>query len=74
MDTLRPPHPTTEITRLVEFFAAFGVPTDHMIASPGIELDSEVLRLAPEFVFRVEDLTDEQLAAIESALKVRLAR
>jgi hypothetical protein len=65
---------TEETTRLLEFFAAFGIPTEHMIASPGIELDGDVLRLAPEFVWRVEDLTAEQIEAIEKTLRVRLVR
>lgn len=61
-----------EITRLVEFFEAFGIPTERMRASPGIQLDEEWLRLSPEFVFRVEDLSAEQLDAIEQTLRVRL--
>lgn len=63
-----------ETTRLLEFFAAFGIPTEDMRASPGIQLDGEVLRLAPEFVFPVKDLTVEQLAAIESTLHLRIVR
>lgn len=62
-----------EITRLVEFFEAFGIPTEHMRASPGIQLDGNGwLRLAPEFVFREKDLTAEQLDAVEKTLRVRL--
>lgn len=69
------PYPITEeTTRLLEFFAAFGIPTENMIASPGIQLDGEALRLAPEFVWRVEDLTAEQVDAIEKTLGVRLVR
>lgn len=68
------PYPSTEeTTRLLAFFATFGIPTDNMIASPGIQLDGEALRLAPEFVWRVEDLTAEQLDAVERTLRVRLA-
>ncbi|MEU5157323.1 hypothetical protein [Glycomyces sp. NPDC021274] len=61
-----------EITRLVEFFTAFGIPTEHMRASPGVLLDDEWLRLAPEFVFRTKDLTAEQRDVIEKTLRVRL--
>jgi hypothetical protein len=62
-----------EITRLVEFFTAFGIPTEHMRASPGIQLDGDGwLRLAPEFVFRTKDLTAEQREVIEKTLRVRL--
>jgi hypothetical protein len=40
------PYPSTEeTTRLLEFFAAFGIPTENMTASPGIQLDGVVLRL-----------------------------
>jgi len=61
-----------EITRLIEFFTAFGIPTEHMRASPGIQLDEEYLRLSPEFVFRTKDLTAEQRNVIEKTMRVRL--
>ena len=62
-----------EITSLVEFFTAFGIPTERMRASPGIHLDGDGwLRLSPEFVFRTKDLTAEQREVIEKTLRVRL--
>lgn len=74
MGTMNPLYSDEELTRLTEFFAAFGIPTGHMIASPIIHLDEDGLRLAPEFVWRTEELTDEQLDAIEKTMRVRLKR
>lgn len=73
MRRTRPPHSEQELTQITTFFAAFGIPTEHMRASPVIALDN-VLRFEPEFIWRVEDLTDEQLDAIEKTLRVELER
>jgi hypothetical protein len=63
-----------ETTRLLEFFAAFGIPTEHMRASPGIHFDGDGwLRLAPEFVFRTKDLTADQREVVEKTLRMRFA-
>lgn len=74
MGAKNPVHSDEETTRLIEFFAAFVIPTENMRASPGVLLEDGWLRLSPEFVWKVEDLTDEQLDAIEKTLRVRLKR
>jgi hypothetical protein len=74
MGTTKPLQSGEETTRLLKFFAAFGIPTEHMRASPGIVLEDGALRLEPEFIWRIEDLTDEQIAAIENTVRVRVER
>lgn len=74
MGTKIPLYSEEELTRLIEFFTAFGIPTEHMVASPIIQVDADGIRIAPEFVWRTADLTDEQLDVIEKTMRVRLKR
>lgn len=68
------PNGEEELARTTAFLGAFNIPTDNMIARPEIQLSEQGLRISPEFYWSVDDLTGEQLDAIETTMGVRLQR
>ena len=68
------PLPDDHAQKLTVLFEKLGIPTERGIADPQIEGDSEYLKITPTFIWRIKELTDEQLDAFERAFNVRLVR
>jgi hypothetical protein len=68
------PLPDDHTQKLIALFETLGIPTEKVIANPGIDFDTEYLRITPTYVWKIESLTDQQMTAFEQAFNVRIVR